>query len=455
MSAISSGAALDVNALVNQLMTAEREPYSLRFNRAEAVAKAKISAFGTLSSGFDGLKRALDTLKASTTFGGRTAKSSDDEVVTATASSSVGTGSYSVEVESLASAHKLISAGLNKTAGLGAGELTITAGSKTFNVAIEAGKDTPAGIRDAINAAAKAAGAKVNATVLNADDGQRLVLTATQAGADKAIKVLNSSSPANSALNALVFDPTGTKALTEQTAASDTRVIIDGVLRSSSSNTISDFIPGLTLNLKKAAPGEVKTLTVTADNSAAKNAVQAMVTAYNTAVTALANATKYDAATNTPSTLTGDASARSAGNQLRSALGVGLANAASAGLTSNVLGLNTTTQGTLVFDAAKFDAALASDPAAVQEALAGENGLAAKLGSIVTAFTGKDGVFTSRTEQLNTQLKSVATQREQSERRLAGIEDRYRKQFTALDVMLAQSQSTSNFLAQQLAGLSQ
>lgn len=451
MSAINSGTALDVNALVSQLVTAERTPFSQRFDRVEAVARQKISAFGSLSAAFDGLKRSLDTLKASNTFGGRTAKSSDDTSFTASASSAVAAGSYSVSVESLASAQKLVSAGLTKDAGLGTGQLSLTVGDKAFSVDISSGNDTPNAIRTAINAAATLAGAKVNATVINADDGQRLVLTATQPGSSNTITITNTSTPPNNALDALVFDPGTLTNLTEQSAASDARVIVDGVTHTSSSNTITDFIPGLTFNLKTAAPGELKTLTVATDNSTARSAIQGVVGAFNAALNALNAATKFNPATNVPSILTGDSTARSASSQLRSSLGNALA---AAGLPANTLGINTNVDGTLVFDAGKFDAALVKDPTLVKDALAGDNGIAAKVGAVVAAFTGTDGIFTSRTTQLNAQLERVAEDRLTTDRRLAGLEQRLRRQFTALDGLLAQSQTTSNFLAQQLAGLS-
>lgn len=451
MSAINSGASLDVNALVTQIVTAERTPFSQRFDRVEAVARQKISAFGSLSAAFDGLKRSLDTLKASNTFGGRTAKSSDDISFTASASSAVAAGSYSVSVESLASAQKLVSAGLTQSVDLGAGQLTISVGSKTFTVALEANTSSPADIRAAINAAAVAAGAKINATEINADDGQRLVLTATQPGSSNVITVTNTSTPPNSALDALVFDPGTLTNLTEQSAATDAQVIIDGVTHTGSSNTVTDFVPGLTLNLKTADPGVSKTLTVTTDNSAARSAAQSVVGAFNAALAALNATTKFNTTTKLPSALTSDSTARSASSQLRSSLGNALA---AAGLPANVLGINTNVDGTLVFDVGKFDAALAQDPTLVKEALAGDNGIAAKVGAVVAAFTGADGIFTNRTDQLNAQLERVAEDRLATDRRLAGLEQRLRRQFTALDALLAQSQSTSNFLAQQLAGLS-
>lgn len=444
MSAIGSGT-LDVNALVQNLVAAERAPHSLRFNRAEAGAKAKLSAFATLTSAFDKLKTAVDALKASTSFTGRIAKSSDETIFSASADSTVAVGSYAIEVIEIASAHKLTSAARSASTDLGAGQLSFTVGSVSFAASIVADQSTPSEIATAINAAATTAGAKLNVTVVNSDAGQSLVFNGTETGATNSITITNTSSPANAALDVYI-----NANLTQNTAAQNAQVKVDGLLTTSSSNTVTGAVPGLTLQLIAKAPGSPKTLTVSIDNSAGKSLVQNVVSAYNGAITAVANATKYDAATKTASTLTGDASARGAGNQLRSALGDALKAFSDAGLDS---GISTKTDGTLSFDGAKFDTALATNASRFTQLLSGSDGLGARLSAVSAAFVGNDGIFKERTEGLNKLLTGIATDREATERRLAMIEARYRAQFSALDSLLGKLQGTSNFLAQQLANL--
>jgi flagellar hook-associated protein 2 len=80
-------------------------------------------------------------------------------------------------------------------------------------------------------------------------------------------------------------------------------------------------------------------------------------------------------------------------------------------------------------------------------------GFAELASDLITSFTGKDGMVTSRTDGINEIIKTIGKQRDALGARLAGVEKRYRAQFTALDVSVARMKSTSDYLAQQLASL--
>ncbi|WP_338765785.1 flagellar filament capping protein FliD [Massilia sp. METH4] len=81
-------------------------------------------------------------------------------------------------------------------------------------------------------------------------------------------------------------------------------------------------------------------------------------------------------------------------------------------------------------------------------------GYAYQLNNLATTMLGKTGQITSRTDGINKSIKDVEKQRDAFSDKLAGIEARYRKQYSALDVMLANMQTTSSYLTQQLAALS-
>lgn len=80
-------------------------------------------------------------------------------------------------------------------------------------------------------------------------------------------------------------------------------------------------------------------------------------------------------------------------------------------------------------------------------------GYAYQLNNLATSFMGKDGLITSKSEGLNTSIKSTTKEYDRAVERLEGVEKRYRAQFVALDAMLTSMQSTSNYLQQQLAAL--
>ena len=440
------GTGLDINGMVSQLVAADRAPVESSLNRLETGTKFKLSALGTVSSAFSGLETALKALKANTAFDTRTVKSGTETVLTAAAGAGTPNGSYAVEVLDLASASKWVgNAPVAADQKFGAGKLTLQVGTETLSVDI-AQDSTLADVRSAINTAAASKG--IQASVLTSNDGQYLSVSSAKTGAANTLSI--SLAEGGSDLQTLV------SGLVERTPAADARVKIDGLEITASTNKITDAVPGLTLDLKTLG---TSTVTVSGDAAANRKVVQDFVTAYNAAIAAIGATTKYDAANDTPSALTGDAQIRSAASQLRGALGNLLGDLAKQGLDAKTLGLQTkgypSSDGSLVLDTAKFDALMASSPEKVRAALAGEGGFADKLLTTVGGYVGTEGAFTQRTNSLNAQLKDVAARRTALDARMEAVGNRYKAQFVAMDSMVAQLNSTSSYLAQQLAALAQ
>ncbi len=447
MAAISAGgigSGLDVPTLVQQLVAAERGATDNRLNSAQSQAKSQLSAFGLLQGSIDGLKTALASLRDGTPFDAFTSTSSATDILTAQASKGAVAGTYQIEVLALASAHKLRSTGFVAGTAFGAGQLSISAGGQTITATVAANASL-VDVRDAINTAS--AGKGVTASVVNADDGAHLVLSATGLGSAGALRVTRSG---DASLDAFVFDPGTQTVLSEQTPATDASVKIDGLAVTSSSNRISTALPGVNIDLKSAKPGQVNTLTIARDSSAVSKAVQSLVNSYNAAISVMRSVTRFDPATRQASALTGDALVRGAEGQLRTAVSSTLADAGLAGMKAGALGISTKIDGSLNFDASKLEATLATDPVAVQSAFSGAQGLAARLNGVITTLTGTDGPLTSRNTSLNKRLKDIDDQRATLDRRMESLKTRYLAQFTALDSLVAKMQNTSSFLSQQL-----
>ncbi|MEE4108375.1 MAG: flagellar filament capping protein FliD [Halieaceae bacterium] len=81
------------------------------------------------------------------------------------------------------------------------------------------------------------------------------------------------------------------------------------------------------------------------------------------------------------------------------------------------------------------------------------SGVAAALGSILGGFLGGSGLLEARTDGLQGSVDRIADDRDALDRRLEALEARIRLRFNALDTLLANLQSTSNFLTQQLANI--
>lgn len=451
------GSGLDISLIVNQLVAADRAPMDARLNKLESTTKFKLSGLGSVATAFDALKTSLDALQKPDALGARTVTSTalstasgaapsgtTDSVLTPTVGRSTPVGSYEVEVQSLATAHKLLGDGVEAGTKFGAGTLRVAIGETSVEIPVKA-DSTLSDIRSAINDAAGQHG--VQAALLTSDDGQHLSVGSAKTGAANAIRV--EVVDGGTDLHGLV------DTLKAQSPATDARVSIDGLVTTSASNTIADAVPGLTLTIKQIGTSRVE---VKSDPGGSRAAVDNFVKAFNGAIGAITAATTYNRETDTPSSLTGDAQMRGAASQLRSVMSELLGSLAEQGLDAKTLGLQTkghpNPDGSLVLDATKFNEAMAANPAQIIAAFTGENGIAAKLNGVVKGYVGPEGAFTLRTKGLNDQLKDVGRQREAQEVRMAAAAERYKNQFVALDALMAQMTSTSNQLAQQLTALS-
>lgn len=443
--AISSlGSGMDIPSLVAQLVAAERAPTENRIARGENAAKTQLSAIGSLKSVFSNLKSALDKLRKEDGSNARTASVPEKAPFTASAGTSAAVGEYEIEVLALASAHKLTSAGMPADTKLGTGTLVIEAGDEKIEVEIKEGRNTLADIRSAINTAA--AGKGVQASLVNADDGQHLVLTATDTGSEGKLRITTQGG--NGGLSALVYDPGVQTSMTETVAATDARVKVDGLERTSSSNSLTDLLPGVTLTLTEAKPDETFTLKVGTDDAALQKALQAFVGAYNATISMSKAVTAYNTETNTASALTGDSMVRGLQSQLR--------NLASEQVVDfKALGLSINTDGTLKLDSTQLAKGLAEDPGALSRLFSGEEeGYGPGLEKLLDSVLEDDGLLDSRSDSLTARLKTYNTQYEDLDRRMESLQARYTAQFTAMEQLVTQLQGSSGFLSQQLVSMS-
>jgi flagellar hook-associated protein 2 len=445
------GSGLDINSLVSQLVSAESASRSAPILRRETAATTKISALGTLKGALSAFKGALTPLRNLDVFSMRKATSSDTTRFTATASSKAAAGSYDVEVISLASAHRLASAPhlTGASTAIGYGSLEITVGDDSFDVEIAQDANTLEDIRDAINNASDNTG--VQATLLTGTEGRRLILTSRKTGEDHAIKV--AASGGDGGLAALSYDPDGVMNLEEKELAQDASLKISGFPVESSTNVVDDAIEGVTINLLKAEAGKEFTLDVSFDSASVTTRIQTFVTEYNNMQAQLTRLGNYDAATKTAGPLLGDSLLRSVQQDMRN----GLTNPV-AGLSGDYtalasVGITTTASGTLELDTAKLSKALGDDPDAVAHLFGADDGVAARLFAQVDARLQSGSDLDSRNTTLKRQMDDIGRQKEALALRMEQVEARYRKQFTALDSLLSQLQSTSSYLAQQLASM--
>jgi flagellar hook-associated protein 2 len=447
----SSGAVsgLNVNSLVPQLVAAERAPYEERLLRIDTKLTTELSSLSQLKGVMATFQGALANLKKPEDFSQRKVTLSDTDHFTATAASAAAAGSYDVEVVQLAKVAQLGSTAVILTADtvVGTGTLNITLGAKSFNITLTDGNDKLSNVRDAINAATDNPG--VQATIIRDVNGAHLVLTGATTGAANTITV--TASGGNGGL--AQFDTSTPANYQVLSTAQDAIVNVQGYEIHDTDNIISDAVDGVTLTLKKQEPGTETSLTVALDNSGIQGKVNSFITAYNALATQIAKLQAYDPATKVAGPMLGDPLLRSVDSQLRRMLTDPVSGTSGDYTTLASLGITSNANGTLTLNVAKLDAALAKDSTAVSKVFASGNGAAVRMHAFIETKLSTSGDFTARDNGIKARRKDLDQQRTALDARMQLLEERYRKQFNALDSLLTQMQSTSSYLSQQLANL--
>ncbi len=450
LSAPGIGSNLDINTMVTQLMSLESRKMTA-MQTQEASYQAKVSAFGQVKSAFSTFQSAVSSLATVQQFQSTTATASDATVLSAKATASATPGTYALEVSKLAQAQKLVTAGqASTTSAIGTGTITFDFGTLTGpndaggnatapvkdpatgkytsavftpgtadakTVTIGPNNSSLAGIRDAIN------GAKigVNATIVN-DGGaspNRLVLTNATTGAASSMKITVSNDSGGGLASLLGHDPAASAGdpagsagqhLSETMAAQDALMTIDGLPVRKSSNTISDVISGVTLNLTKTNVGTPTTVTVARDTASVVTAVNKFVTAYNAISKTFKDASAYDATTRTAAILNGDSSIRGAQAQLRAVMSAPIAGGYGEFSRLSEVGVAFQKDGTLAVDSAKLNKALESNFNDVAGLFAAAGKATDSLASYATSSNDtKAGSYALKVTALATQTSVAGT----------------------------------------------
>jgi len=442
------GSGLDVSSIVDALVAAERAPKQRSLDRFETDVTFTLTGLGGLSSALDELRSAALDLSLSSNFDKRSVTTSSNEFFTATAGSTATPGDYDIEVTSIAkgSFHKsnVFTGGSGTTFGIGT--LTFTDGTETFNIDVSA-TDSLEDIRNNINAATDNTFVSVN--LLNnvtegLDTGSVLTFDSSTLGAGNDLSVSFTGDASLADLS------TG---LISTQSASDAGIKIDGFTASSSTNTFSDIIDGVTINVKKEQEtiGDTESLTVALDTGSTKSLISSFVEAYNT----FSEVTKQlgSADTNEPGLLLGDYTLRQVSSQIRNLFSSAVEDVTGSFNSLSSIGISTKQDGTLEIDSDILDSAITNDFDQFDDLFSGDGGFATQLRDLVSNYTGTSGIITTRENSLNSQLDRIADDRLNLELKIEKLQFRLTNQFATMDAIVAQMNSTQSYIAQQFENL--
>lgn len=249
-------------------------------------------------------------------------------------------------------------------------------------------------------------------------------------------------------------------------AAADSQVNVDGISYTRSSNTLTDVIPGATMNLTTTTPTNTPaTVNFSLDTSTIVTNINNLVQAYNDSHSIFSAVTDPKSTLATyGATLVGDSTARMLQSQVRSLF----TNVSSTpGSTINSLwqiGISIDASGTMSVDSTKLNSALTSNYSDVVKMFTGDqNGLtiyspqpAGIAGDAVKALTnilGSNGPLVSQTNSANTQITGYQTDLTTLQTRMQDLLTRYETQFAAMNSLVGTINSEKTSLASSFTGM--
>ncbi|WP_019592641.1 flagellar filament capping protein FliD [Thioalkalivibrio sp. ALRh] len=438
ISSLGVGSGLDLNQIVGQLVAAEREPKEQRLNQREERIDAQISAFGELTSSVDQVGSVLGDLSGFEPE--QSASVSDEGVANVTVTGDADNGDFSLEVNRLAQSQIVASAPGDFDSAddaVGAGELTIQVGSgAAVTLDVEEGM-TLRDLRNAINDS----DAGVRASIVNDGSGARLVMEANETGADNQIQVTADGDPGG-------LGRLDSNNMVETRAAQDAEAVINGLAVTSSSNTLSDTIEGLEIELTGVSNGPT-TVSVSEDRDELESLLQGFVENYNALIGRTSELTAYDPEEDEAAILAGDSTVRGVRSRLGNALIQPAENSEASNRTLAELGIVSNRDGTLSFDSTRFQEAMDRD--GFENVSGTVREIAGNMREVTDSFTGRDGLIQVRQDGLQSDLSRIERQREDLDARIERMEAQWVRQFSRMDSMVAQLQATGDQLMGQLA----
>lgn len=459
LNSLNTGSGVDTTTLVSSLMKAEFAARNDALATQGSTLTAQIGGVSTLKSAITSFATALQTLSTGGTLSTQP-MSSNASAVTATAlpGASLSGLSRSVTVTRLAAAQASRTADghafPSRTAATFTGTLTLSVGSRNADGSVSDAAPATLSLSQAtslddVAKAINAANRGVSATIVTDAGGQAYLALKGQEGAAHAFTLTTDGDPSLADL-AVAPGATGT---TTTTAATDAALTVDGIAVTRPSNSISDLIDGVKLQLTGTSSTAVA-LTSSTPTPALSQAVHDFVDSYNQVLGTLTGLTD-------PKTgvLRADPAAQALLRSLRSLTTRGVLTGAATepnGPTRlSDLGVGTQRDGTLKLDPAMLTRAVSGFPRSIEAMFAltpgSSNGLPAALNSISLAATS----FTTGLGASNARYTTAQTGLTAAQDKLSAQSDaetaRLTQQFAGMNAKVAAYKSTQTFLTNQVA----
>lgn len=455
------GSGYNLESIISATLQAEFQPKAEKLSRTESSLKVQLSGLGAIKSVLAKLQDVMKSLSKPEVFDNRTASirqpanaKDEGDLISVSASTTATPGAFNVEVSQLAKGSRAVSgAGSTFTSSsevvsTNAGTLTFAAGTKSFTVDVAAGA-TLEDIRQSINKSKQNFGVSVN--IINTGTESKLVVTSNVTGAGNDLKITGSSADFDRLTTEAAGGGAGGLAIATVDQAQDAMIKVDGQTITSSTNTFKDAVQGLTIKaLRPSVSAETAKATIDVDREGVSKKVDEFVTTFNNAIEMINQQSLLSS-----SALYRDPTVRAIKDQLVATLSTTVSGAGAFNSVFDIgLSLNASNKLEKKSVVRSVNEALDTNYNDIGALFTQPGGIAESFTKMLDGYVGTGGMIKKRQDDIDVGLKDITNDRKNLDYRLETMEKNLRKKYSALDVLIAQMNSTKNYLAGQLASLS-
>jgi flagellar hook-associated protein 2 len=451
---LGAGSGIDVKALAQSLVDAEKTPKKERIDGKIAKTEAKITGYSAVKYALSTLKTAFGKLNDASDFSSIKPSNTQPSTFGVTASTTAEAGSYSIEVLTTALAQRTASSNFaDRATALNGGtafQLNLSIGGVSKG-AIDVTTATPAGMVSAIN------GAKlgVTAQLINTGSAYNVVVTG-ETGATQNFS-LTSDDGTGQAIDAVAF-------ATPLQTATDASFKINGLAVTRSTNTVNDVIDGVTLDLYTATTGAAR-LDLNRDTAGIKDNIKGLVTAYNEFEDTLKIlGDRASEVEEFGGVLAGESLLQSVRSQVRNLVTGTSTTPGTTIQAARDVGLSIDRFGKLTLDESKLDTALQDNFTEVSTMFsAGTNnqsiystlpaGLAGDAINSIEKMLLSTGMIDTQSKSATTQIAKYKEELTLLDERMEKLLSRYMNQFSAMDSIVGKSNSMRESLKGTFEGM--
>ena len=371
---------------------------------------------------------------------------------------STGTGTFSGKLVGFSSAAVTNGTVTFTSATASANVTDLKVSPAGVSIPVEVGKDTPQEIVKAINLSTAANAAGIKASLANTGDPSKpyKIVLSGALGASNAFTIA-SDNGSGASVAGLVFDSVNS----QHQDAVDAKLTVNGISYTRSTNTLTDVITGVTLDLKNTTSlASPVALDLTRDDSTLKANMNALVVAYNDAMSMLNVVSDPKSKVDTyGATLVGDSTVRSLRDQLRGMFTGNSTAAAGATTVKSMwqMGYSIDEKGVMTLDSTKLDSAIQNNYNDVMVSFSGgynklstyvsmpNAGIANDAYTKITKLLGPTGAIQTQSDNVTKQNTKYGDDLTKLQTRMDALLARYTKQFSAMNSIVGSvnSQKTS------------